>query len=448
MSPAATPSSTPTAPAAAAAHTPTQAVVLAQADTAQPPSPSPAEAAPVAVAPAAPATSEPKEKDKCEDEKAVAGDSKEPREDNACAAAVVAAQPTSPVWLLAGLPLLALGGGGGSDAAVKVFGLSSIALPVDQDGAVGTPYTSNYPSARFSIVERPGTAYEHFEINPTTGQLSLKTTSLDCVGEHHTLVLQATEGGRSVTKTVDVQMTAPTGHAEYELDATGTDVDASGMVPTDDRTDDDVLCLVLEADDQLLIARHTTGAEAGALHVSVIDAQPSEDYEEVFHADYVVFDEDAGYLASLEYAHDGTYFKLATGVTGGDCNDFVVADWSGSSQSLSGGQGHDILLGFVGNDTLLGGEGNDLLVGGAGIDTFVFDEVGAANMDHIADFTVGTDHISLSFTGSLAGVTTEVDEADGSVTLSYNGQVFAHVEMAADSAREFNLLTDVSALIA
>lgn len=448
MSSAATSSSStavpPSAPPATARST-TSPVILAQADAAAPaPSPSSAEAAPVAVVPQPAASADPRAKEKCEDAKTDNSDKKEEgKGEEACAVAAV--QSSSPAWVLAGLPLLALaGGGGGGDSPVTLVGSRSLQLPVDQDGHVHT-YSSNYPNARYSIVG--GTGEDHFAINDRTGELRLVNGSLDCVGKHYTLDIQATEGRKTVTKTIDIQMAAPAGHEEYVLDASGTDIDLSGMLPTDDRSDDDVLRLVLEADDQLVVFRHTTGDEAGALHVEVFDAQPAQDFEEIRDVDYVLFDDAAGYLAEMGYAHDGTYFKLAAGLTGGNCNDFVVANESGS-HTLNGGAGHDILLGFVGNDTLSGGAGNDLLVGGAGVDTFVFDEFGAANADHIADFTVGSDRIHLTFTESMSGVSAAVDETDGSVTLSYNGTVFAHVEMAADSARLFNLLTDVSPLIA
>jgi Ca2+-binding RTX toxin-like protein len=46
---------------------------------------------------------------------------------------------------------------------------------------------------------------------------------------------------------------------------------------------------------------------------------------------------------------------------------------------------------------LFGGAGNDLMTGGAGADTFVFNNSPAtANIDTIADFVSGTDHIAFS----------------------------------------------------
>ncbi len=446
MSSAATspsPTAVPTSAPSAADRSPSLPVILAQADAAPAPLPSAAEATPVAVVPQPAASAESKAKEKCEDQQAENGDKKEETK-NGEACAVAAVQSSSPAWLLAGLPLLALAGGGGGDDPVRLLGAHALQLPVDQDGSV-YDFSSNYANAQYSIVG--GTGRDFFAIDPKTGELRLVNGSLDCVGKQYTLDIQAADGRKIVTKTIDIEMTAPAGHAEYVLDASGTDIDLSGMLPTDDRSDDDVLRLVLDADDQLVVFRHTSGAEAGALHVEVFDAQPAQDYEEILHADYVLFDDEAGYLAGLGYAQDGTYFKLAAGLTGGDCNDFVVANESGS-QVLTGGQGHDILLGFVGNDSLSGGAGNDLLFGGGGVDTFVFGESGAANADHIVDFTVGTDLIRLSFTQTMSGVSAAVDETDGSVTLSYNGAVFAYVDMAADSSRLFNLLTDVSPLIA
>jgi Ca2+-binding RTX toxin-like protein len=49
---------------------------------------------------------------------------------------------------------------------------------------------------------------------------------------------------------------------------------------------------------------------------------------------------------------------------------FTLVDNLGSGNTISGGSGTDILLGFDGNDTLIGNGGNDTLIGGAGSDTF------------------------------------------------------------------------------
>ena len=58
------------------------------------------------------------------------------------------------------------------------------------------------------------------------------------------------------------------------------------------------------------------------------------------------------------------------------------------------GTGNDTLLGGNGNDTLTGSGGNDSLTGGAGADTFVFNTL--SGVDHVTDFTSGTDHIALA----------------------------------------------------
>ncbi|MBD0310715.1 MAG: calcium-binding protein, partial [Microcoleus sp. T1-bin1] len=55
------------------------------------------------------------------------------------------------------------------------------------------------------------------------------------------------------------------------------------------------------------------------------------------------------------------------------------------NDSLTGGQGDDILYGEWGNDSLTGGSGNDIFVLNSG-----------QGFDVIADFTVGQDLIGLS----------------------------------------------------
>jgi hypothetical protein len=52
----------------------------------------------------------------------------------------------------------------------------------------------------------------------------------------------------------------------------------------------------------------------------------------------------------------------------GTFRDEILLGRDGSADTLSGGDGNDILIGLGGNDTLNGGEGNDILAGGAGND--------------------------------------------------------------------------------
>ena len=75
----------------------------------------------------------------------------------------------------------------------------------------------------------------------------------------------------------------------------------------------------------------------------------------------------------------------------------------GGNGTLIGGTGLDSLTGGLGADSLDGGIGNDLLFGGAGIDRLiggadadVFSLNALKGVDHITDFTSGSDRISLS----------------------------------------------------
>lgn len=64
------------------------------------------------------------------------------------------------------------------------------------------------------------------------------------------------------------------------------------------------------------------------------------------------------------------------------------------ADSLDGGIGNDLLFGGAGNDRLIGGAGADSLTGGADADVFVLNQL--KGVDHITDFTSGSDRISLS----------------------------------------------------
>ena len=114
-------------------------------------------------------------------------------------------------------------------------------------------------------------------------------------------------------------------------------------------------------------------------------------------------------------------------IDGGDGNDYLqgnkgddVLAGGGGDDTIHGGAGNDavveittgndLIFGDDGNDTLQGGLGIDTLTGGAGNDVFLFFAPGDApagnigatgpdggRVDQITDFTVGEDHIALSF---------------------------------------------------
>nr|WP_316653477.1 hypothetical protein [uncultured Gellertiella sp.] len=73
-------------------------------------------------------------------------------------------------------------------------------------------------------------------------------------------------------------------------------------------------------------------------------------------------------------------------------------DGGDNDDTLYGRGGYDRLLGGNGKDNLHGGLGRDILAGGAGKDYFYFDTKlnALTNVDHIVDFTSGTDRIELS----------------------------------------------------
>jgi Ca2+-binding RTX toxin-like protein len=86
---------------------------------------------------------------------------------------------------------------------------------------------------------------------------------------------------------------------------------------------------------------------------------------------------------------------------GGNGNDTVVG--GAGIDSLMGGAGADVLDGGADNDRLFGGDGSDRLTGGggadgltggAGADVFVLNQ--KMGIDHITDFSSGSDRISLS----------------------------------------------------
>ena len=103
-------------------------------------------------------------------------------------------------------------------------------------------------------------------------------------------------------------------------------------------------------------------------------------------------------------------------IDGGGGNDLLRG--GKGDDLIKGGDGYDTLMGDLGNDTLEGGHYGDLLTGGDGADVFRFDPFASADADSyigflfgdvITDFTVGTDHIDLSFTVSHVLIGTASD---------------------------------------
>lgn len=73
-------------------------------------------------------------------------------------------------------------------------------------------------------------------------------------------------------------------------------------------------------------------------------------------------------------------------LSGGNGDDRLYGE--AGNDSLNGGAGADRLFGGIGNDIINGGAGKDHLYGGAGADTFVFANIGLANVDIIHDFSL------------------------------------------------------------
>ncbi len=100
---------------------------------------------------------------------------------------------------------------------------------------------------------------------------------------------------------------------------------------------------------------------------------------------------------------------LGQTLTGGNGNDLLFGN--DGNDTANGGAGSDLLIGGAGNDRMIGGDGNDVLVGGAGIDTFVFNTApnGSTNVDEIRDFNANAEdliELAASNFGGLAGTGT------------------------------------------
>ncbi len=106
---------------------------------------------------------------------------------------------------------------------------------------------------------------------------------------------------------------------------------------------------------------------------------------------------------------------------GGDGNDTL--DAGSGNNHLDGGAGNDTLTGGVGNDYMIGGTGADTMTGGAGNDTYFIDDAGDVVTELTSD--AGRDWIystiSLTLTGTMAGVENATLEGAGNLNLTGNG---------------------------
>ncbi len=99
--------------------------------------------------------------------------------------------------------------------------------------------------------------------------------------------------------------------------------------------------------------------------------------------------------------------NLGTGAMsgGGDANtgsatlagieNFSASRFAGFANRIVGSAASNALAGSAGADTLNGAGGIDTLTGYDGADQFLFDQIGAANADHVTDFAGGIDDIDL-----------------------------------------------------
>ncbi len=100
---------------------------------------------------------------------------------------------------------------------------------------------------------------------------------------------------------------------------------------------------------------------------------------------------------------------------------YLSVSGAGTSDTVYGGAGNDIISTFEGNDTLRGGGGADILTGGSGVgsgDTFIYTATSdstSANRDTITDFDGTTD--ILRFTGLQTGTFNFI----GAHTNAFNG---------------------------
>ena len=102
-------------------------------------------------------------------------------------------------------------------------------------------------------------------------------------------------------------------------------------------------------------------------------------------------------------------------ISGGGGDDTLAG--AGGDDTVQGGIGNDVMSGGSGNDVMAGGGGNDIMAGGIGTNNFTFEApsdgvniatnnavtIGGVWDNQIADFTSGTDKITLADSAIVLG---------------------------------------------
>jgi hypothetical protein len=111
-------------------------------------------------------------------------------------------------------------------------------------------------------------------------------------------------------------------------------------------------------------------------------------------------------IATVSGGQGGPFAYYAHGGFGNDS-----IEGSNLSDFIRGGAGNDTINGFGGNDLIRGGTGSDSIFGGVGADTLYYTAdqfpTTGSDTDRFADFTTGTDKISIdrSVVASTANIT-------------------------------------------
>jgi Ca2+-binding RTX toxin-like protein len=149
-------------------------------------------------------------------------------------------------------------------------------------------------------------------------------------------------------------------------------------------------------------------------------ANEGQDQAKVSAASYILSDNVETMIFTGVGDFSGTGSSTANTITGGDGNDILSG--LGGGDTLNGGKGADVLYGGAGVDTLDGGAGADIMDGGADNDSYVVDDVGdviieaaGAGNDYVsttlASYTLAENLENLSYKGAgpFTGTGNEAD---------------------------------------
>jgi hypothetical protein len=282
-----------------------------------------------------------------------------------------------------------------ADDDVEILGDGSYDVPENTTLVADLEASSGIAGAlTWSIVNTPGTDFDKFGINSSTGLLSFLAAPdfenpTDIGGNNfnniYVVEVQVSNGQDTDVESIAVTVTnAPSVNNDTVItninDPDGGDDNETIAIPT--------LALLL----------NDVGLAGETLSVtSVQNASNLVDLDLV-----------AGFVTAVDALNGGSFQYTGTTSVSGETDTATVSinRAQAGQQQLDGTSSADILLGRDGTfDLIIAGDGDDVIIGGTGADDLQFNNE-QHGLDHVLDFEVGIDDLVIDISGFGGGFET------------------------------------------